>query len=71
MSVKTSIPVGLLAAFDVNERGLQSFVKSQRAAYYRMSDRWKATDRAAVISDWLDRLEEVAELLAKCKDTVA
>lgn len=71
MSVKTSIPSGLSKALDQSEGGLRTFVEVQRAAFYEMSERWQASDRAAVISDWLDRLEEVAEYLAECEDSVA
>jgi len=67
MSVKTSLPRGLVKALDQAEGGLSSFIAEQRIAYDEMSERWQDGDRAAEVSVWLDSLDEVVDALASCQ----
>lgn len=69
MRVRTKLSKELVKALDVAEDELRCFIWDQRNASYGMSERWKGSDRATEVSDWLDHLEELAERLGNCYGT--
>ena len=64
-TVIDTLPKGTVKALDRAEGALRVFIEDARAAFEAQPRDWQDGEDAAVLSEWLEGLEELVEAMAE------